>query len=116
MSGSNIKKIIAEIKPNAVEINGVHDMLKIQEKHFPEGDVQRIKSYIKDDKTIQAWDELLDVLKFSKEEAFEDYVNYILSCESKSPNHFKKVLINACREFNMEWLCGDLAVDGKDLF
>ena len=111
----DLKKVIARIKPEAVKLNGVHGTLCKLEKFFVEADIQRIKCYIRDEKKILAWDALLDVLKCSDGEAFEEYVNHILSNSPTFPRSFQQALIDACCECRIGWLCKDLAASGKGL-
>jgi len=74
-----MKKIIDEIKSEAVKINGLKEMLREVCKFLTEDDQQLIEKELERKGLICGWDKLLDTLKYCDVNAFLEYINVINS-------------------------------------
>ena len=113
MMRQRIRKIIDEIKPEAVDVTGVEDMLRHLIVYINVNDYERIKCLLTNNGRIAAWDELFDVLKTCDEKAFEKYVSLILSHRSKAPGEVKEKVKEVCRRNGLEMLCREQSDCGK---
>ena len=93
---SDVRAIVSEIKPEAVKINGLQEMLRRLGEFFGDEDVQLIKRDLENKGLIHAWDRFLDVLKCAGVDAFKKYIKVLFSSDFKCTKAFQDTISDVC--------------------
>jgi len=118
MDRRKMKKIIDEIKSEAVKINGLKEMLREVCKFLTEDDQQLIEKELERKGLICGWDKLLDTLKYCDVNAFLEYINVINSwtlafkCPDELLQNIAYVFSNCGLNIN-DYLRGRVSGDGR---